>query len=600
MSLPSKIIDIFDTAVVLVTGASTSRESSSLLSLAHIEWSNNRFTLVNRRLLALSRLVRLLAFSTNEHWCLRVVRSRSISVTFWGEDTRCSSVPSLAHIEWCNNRKSVCMFISARFLVGMGLSFADIAAPIPVTQHVQDQQHLVLADPLDFAGIAECVTDLSGLHVDYDENDGLMQYEFDGIKSATELSRTVNANSSPSGNGLFNCYPDEVLDRINSTSPAIKLLISSTPAIWSLFWALLASPLVDKHRRRFLFLTSCTGMFIFFLAQTICIQQYQAHQKDTAAHGTISFIFLLYAAYNLAFATLIVSYTMGILPYHLRAKGSHVNQIAPGTLKWKYHDGSLTPPPLLRRLSTQSGSRLRACSSASTSSKRKTSSSSGVEVIKWPEQVAYLAEGKNVGSHEMKEGINENFGCFEEAQCVSERLSHWISSTIMVKDESRCIAGGDGDRPKALLPEASKRAESFLLKPETAPTKKTPARKTPARKTPAKKTPAEKSKARYIILSGKLQQSARNSSYRKLTDFDFPHPTSSSHTCTSSYELMSSKCGRRWPKGSKDGPRKAGAKLRGRPTAASQAVASAANANVDTVEVYAGDFECAKFPRIAE
>ncbi|KZP02326.1 hypothetical protein FIBSPDRAFT_905957, partial [Athelia psychrophila] len=73
MSLPSKIIDIFDTAVVLVTGASTSRESSSLL-------------------------------------------------------------PSLAHIEWCNNRKSVCMFISARFLVGMGLSFADIAAPIPVTQ----------------------------------------------------------------------------------------------------------------------------------------------------------------------------------------------------------------------------------------------------------------------------------------------------------------------------------------------------------------------------------------------------------------------------------------------------------------------------------
>ncbi|KZP06249.1 hypothetical protein FIBSPDRAFT_324948 [Athelia psychrophila] len=34
------------------------------------------------------------------------------------------------------------------------------------------------------------------------------------------------------------------------------------------------------------------------------------------------FIFLFYAAYNLAFATLIVSYTMGILPYHLRAKGS--------------------------------------------------------------------------------------------------------------------------------------------------------------------------------------------------------------------------------------------------------------------------------------
>ncbi|KZP05686.1 hypothetical protein FIBSPDRAFT_903341 [Athelia psychrophila] len=123
------------------------------------------------------------------------------------------------------------MFIGARFLVGMG-PFADNVAPILVAQvsypayraqftsaynslwytgnilddlrHVQDQQHLVLADTLDSAGVAEwliskgweaeMVYTLAYYHANGDENDGLVLYKFDQIESATELNRTVNAN----------------------------------------------------------------------------------------------------------------------------------------------------------------------------------------------------------------------------------------------------------------------------------------------------------------------------------------------------------------------------------------------------------------------
>ncbi|KZP02515.1 hypothetical protein FIBSPDRAFT_969527 [Athelia psychrophila] len=117
-------------------------------------------------------------------------------------------------------------------------------------------------------------------------------------------------------------------------SSTIQHLIPSIPATWNPFWALLASPPVDKLGRRFLFHMNRTGTSIFFLTQMICIQRYQARQTDAAAHGMIAFICLVYAAYDLAFTPLIVRCIFGILLYHPVQR--HVNPIAPGTLGWKY------------------------------------------------------------------------------------------------------------------------------------------------------------------------------------------------------------------------------------------------------------------------
>ncbi|KZP31973.1 hypothetical protein FIBSPDRAFT_1037104 [Athelia psychrophila] len=217
---------------------------------------------------------------------------RAVCLIFWGEYTR------------------------ARFFIGMGLTFAQFSSttsPARPTahhslwysgnipddlRHVHYQQHLVLADPLDSAGIAECVADVSGLvrarvawwliskgrdaqmlhifayyHAAGDENHGLLKV---GLRDAGEREARITVVlaffSQWSGNGLLSYHLHVVLDEIGNTSPTIQLLISGIPAIWSLCWALLASSLVDRLGRRFL--TNYTGMFIFFLAQTICIPQY--------------------------------------------------------------------------------------------------------------------------------------------------------------------------------------------------------------------------------------------------------------------------------------------------------------------------------------
>ena len=68
-------------------------------------------------------------------------------------------------------------------------------------------------------------------------------------------------------------------------------------------------------------MTSVIGMIIFFTLQTACSAVYAHTGNKSAAHAVIAFIFLFYGSYDLAFTPLIVSYTVEILPYQIRAKG---------------------------------------------------------------------------------------------------------------------------------------------------------------------------------------------------------------------------------------------------------------------------------------
>ncbi|KZP31978.1 hypothetical protein FIBSPDRAFT_549999 [Athelia psychrophila] len=156
-------------------------------------------------------------------------------------------------------------------------------------------------------------------HADCNENDGLVQYKFRGTGSACGLLWCLLSSS----NGPATATSPTTSTRSPAKSEApparsstIQHLIPSIPATWNPFWALLASPPVDKLGRRFLFHMNRTGTSIFFLTQMICIQRYQARQTDAAAHGMIAFICLVYAAYDLAFTPLIVRCIFGILLYH--------------------------------------------------------------------------------------------------------------------------------------------------------------------------------------------------------------------------------------------------------------------------------------------
>ncbi|KAJ8518835.1 hypothetical protein ONZ45_g4155 [Pleurotus djamor] len=218
---------------------------------------------------------------------------------------------------------------------------------------------------------------LAYYHADGNTNDPLVQYEFNEIKNAIDFDRTVAANvgwkalfatpgnrkrmriiialaffSQWSGNGLVSYYLNRVFNTIGITDPTIQLLINGILQIWNMGWALLAAALVDRIGRRVLFLTSAVGMTIFFTLQTVCSAQFALRGSDAAAHAVIAFIFLFYAAYDIAFSPLIVSYTVEILPFSLRAKGftifnfaislslifnQYVNPVALDAISWRYY-----------------------------------------------------------------------------------------------------------------------------------------------------------------------------------------------------------------------------------------------------------------------
>jgi len=329
--------------------------------------------------------------------------------------------------------QTVNMFIGARFLIGFGLTFAANAAPMLVSEisyppyrapltsvynslwysgaivaawttfgsfKIQNswawrlpsvlqalpsvfQVALVWFAPesprylLNKGRDSQALKTLAYYHADGNEQDPLVQYEFEEIRAAIEIDRHIAANvgwksfistkgnlkrvriivalaffSQWSGNGLVSYYLNKVFDTIGITDPTTQLLINGILQIWNLAVALCASFMVERLGRRLMFITSCCGMLLFFTLQTICSALYAEHGTQGAAHAVIAFIFLYYAAYDIAFTPLIVSYTVEILPYNLRAKGftifnfmislslifnQYVNPIALGHIGWKYY-----------------------------------------------------------------------------------------------------------------------------------------------------------------------------------------------------------------------------------------------------------------------
>ncbi|EIN07439.1 general substrate transporter [Punctularia strigosozonata HHB-11173 SS5] len=329
--------------------------------------------------------------------------------------------------------QSVGMFIGARFLIGFGLTFAANSAPMLVTELAYPPYRAPLTslyNSLWYAGsivaawstfgtfkIAtswswripsllqgipsilqiflvlfapesprwlvskgrdqEALKTLAYYHAGGNEEDPLVQFEYEEIKAMIDFDRTVAANvgwkslfmtpgnrrrmriiiaiaffSQWSANGLASYYLGKILDSIGIKDATIQLLINGILQIWNLFWAVLAAFLADRAGRRLLFLSSAVGMLVFFTSQTVCFAEFSLHGTKSAAHANIAFIFLFFAAYDIAFTPLIVSYTVEILPFALRAKGfnvfnfvvsaaivfnQYVNPIALKALGWKYY-----------------------------------------------------------------------------------------------------------------------------------------------------------------------------------------------------------------------------------------------------------------------
>ncbi|EPQ56894.1 hexose transporter [Gloeophyllum trabeum ATCC 11539] len=329
--------------------------------------------------------------------------------------------------------QNVRMFIGARFLIGFGLTFAQAAAPLLISEIAypsQRGQATSLYNSVWFLGSiiaawttfgtfnipsswawrvpsalqglpsliqitliwfapesprwllsrgreTEALKTLAYYHADGNEQDPLVGREFEEIKGNilrdTEAKKSVGWSSllkTPgnrrrtrvivalavfsqwSGNGLTSYYLSKVLTDIGVTGSTVQLLINGLLNIWNFVIAISAGLLCEKLGRRTLFMVSTIGMVVFWTLQTVCFAEYSIHLNLAAGHAVMAFIFLFYGFYDLAFTPLIVSYTVEILPFELRAKGltlffftvsvslifnQYVNPIALKALGWKYY-----------------------------------------------------------------------------------------------------------------------------------------------------------------------------------------------------------------------------------------------------------------------
>jgi len=328
--------------------------------------------------------------------------------------------------------QSVNMFIGARFMLGFGLGFTTNAAPMLVMEiayppqrapvgsvynalwpggafiaswvtfgsfHIQNswswrlpsaiqavpsvlQLALVMFGPESPRWLigkhreAEALKLLAHYHADGNDQDPLVQFEYQEICAAIEEERIQKAVgwldlvktpgmrkrmriiiaiaffSQWSGNGLVSYYLNQVFDTIGITDPVEQLLINCFLNLWSLILATLGGLFCDRIGRRPLFLYATGFMFLFFLLQTVCSSQFALHGNKAAGNAVVLFIFLYSGAYAPAYSPLITSYTLEILPFALRAKGytifafsvsaslvfnQYINPIALKALAWKYY-----------------------------------------------------------------------------------------------------------------------------------------------------------------------------------------------------------------------------------------------------------------------
>ena len=109
---------------------------------------------------------------------------------------------------------------------------------------------------------------------------------------------------------------------------------------------------VEKVGRRPLFIISTAGMLVSYAIITAMSGTYEKTHNAGAGRALLAFVFIFNGFYAIAYTPLLVSYTVEILPFLIRAKGlavmnfsvmgaiifnQYTNPIALDALKWKYY-----------------------------------------------------------------------------------------------------------------------------------------------------------------------------------------------------------------------------------------------------------------------
>lgn len=207
---------------------------------------------------------------------------------------------------------------------------------------------------------------------------GLVKFAVEEINAALEME-TLSSNSSYmdfvrtpanrkrlficcflavlmqlSGNGLVSFYLSKVLNSIGITDAEEQLKINGCLMVYNWVTAVIVSFLVNKFRRRTLFMASTILMLITYVIWTIlsAIHEQQNYRNASLGNGVLAMIFFYYLGYNMGANGLPYLYLTEILPYTQRSKGINltmflynliliyngfVNPVAMDAISWKYY-----------------------------------------------------------------------------------------------------------------------------------------------------------------------------------------------------------------------------------------------------------------------
>ncbi|KAG8860731.1 hypothetical protein FRB91_001434, partial [Serendipita sp. 411] len=224
---------------------------------------------------------------------------------------------------------------------------------------------------------AEAIAILTKYHANGRDRDPLVYFTYGQIREALAIEREINQTTSYltlfktpgnlrrmrivfalgffsqwSGNGLISYYLDPVLENVGVEVAQTRALINGGIQIWCLFVAVSAALLVDKIGRRPLFLMSNAGMLVVFIFWTLTTALWTTQENRPAANASIALMPIYFLAYSIAYTPMLISYTVEILPYCIRARGfammnltvgigittnQFVNPIALKALGWKLY-----------------------------------------------------------------------------------------------------------------------------------------------------------------------------------------------------------------------------------------------------------------------
>jgi hypothetical protein len=223
----------------------------------------------------------------------------------------------------------------------------------------------------------EALRTLARYHANGDEQDELVQFEYQEICAALEYEKQATAGvtymsffksrgnrhrlliivlvgffSQWVGNGIISYYLARILSSVGVTNSTQQAGLNGGLQVWNWLWAIGAALLCEKLGRRPLWLTSAIGMLVCYISITACSAVFAEKGTIGAGYAVIAFIFLYNGSYSIAFTGLTLAYPNEILPFNLRSKGNailqlaiqialffnqYVNPIALDAIAWKYY-----------------------------------------------------------------------------------------------------------------------------------------------------------------------------------------------------------------------------------------------------------------------